>query len=162
MRILSGEEEKIASGYMKEAVKSALKSSCLKSKCGTVIVKDGKIIGRGFNSPPKELESQRKCLVDKKDFDDKVGDKSCCIHAEQRAIMDCLKNNADKINGSSLYFIRLDMQGNMQHAGKPYCTYCSKLALDVGISEFLLWHEKGICAYDTEEYNHISFQYKSD
>ena len=106
MRILSGEEEKIASGYMKEAVKSALKSSCLKSKCGTVIVKDEKIIGTGFNSPPKELESQRRCLVDKKDFDDKVGDKSCCIHAEQRAIMDCLKNNADKINGSSLYLDR--------------------------------------------------------
>ncbi|MBR7036894.1 hypothetical protein IKI14_03340 [bacterium] len=30
------------------------------------------------------------------------------MHAEQRAIMDALKNHPDEIEGSDLYFIRLD------------------------------------------------------
>jgi hypothetical protein len=31
--------------------------------------------------------------------------------------------------------------------------------LDVGISEFVLWHEQGITIYDTDEYNNLSFWY---
>jgi len=27
------------------------------------------------------------------------------------------------------------------------------MALDAGISEFVLWHEKGVCVYNTEEYS---------
>lgn len=42
-------------------------------------------------------------------------------------------------------------------AGKPYCTICSKMALDAGVSEWVLWHDKGITIYDANEYNEISF-----
>lgn len=49
--------------------------------------------------------------------------------------------------------------GLILKAGKPYCTICSKMALDVGIAEFVLWHEEGITVYDTKEYNELSFQY---
>lgn len=79
------------------------------------------------------------------------------MHAEQRAIMDALRTNPDKIFGARLYFIRLDDEGNIQRAGLPYCTICSKMALDVGIAEFVLYHEHGVYAYDTEDYNNISF-----
>jgi hypothetical protein len=48
----------------------------------------------------------------------------------------------------------------MEKSGKPYCTICSKSALDIGIKEFVLWHEDGICAYDTAEYNLLSFDYQ--
>ena len=86
-------------------------------------------------------------------------DKTCCIHAEQRAIMDALSKNPIKLIGSRLYFIRLDDKDNTSKAGEPYCTICSKMALDVGISEFVLWNDKGVCVYETEEYNILSFQY---
>jgi hypothetical protein len=33
------------------------------------------------------------------------------------------------------------------------------MALDAGVKEFILWHEHGICSYDTEEYNRLSFEY---
>ena len=72
--------------------------------------------------------------------------------------MNALKKNPDKLSGSRLYFIRLDDNGTSSRAGKPYCTICSKMALDVGIAEFVLWHDKGVCVYDTEEYNALSFQ----
>ena len=160
MKFLSGKEENNAEIYFDEAIKEALKSTCLKSKCGSVIVKDEQIIGKGLNSPPKNLDSQRKCLQNKRDFDEKVTDKTCCVHAEQRAIFKVLKNNLDEIKNSTIYFIRLDKKGNKIFAEKPYCTICSKMSLDVGIKEFVLWHKKGICVYNTEEYNILSFNYK--
>ena len=160
MKFLSGQEEIEAINYFNEAAKTALNSTCLKSRCGSIIVKGNEIIGSGFNSPPKNLESQRRCGQDKQKLHAKVTDKTCCMHAEERAIIDALIKNAGKILESRLYFARLDKEGNLAKAGKPYCTICSKLALDVGISEFILWHENGICVYNTEEYNKISYQYQ--
>lgn len=134
--------------YINEAAKAALNSLCLRSRCGSVIVKNDEIIGRGFNSPPlnKKLEY---CFKDELP-DTFKSDRTCCVHAEQRAIMDALRNYPNEIIGSRLYFIRLDPNGNKIKAGEPYCTICSKMALDVGI--------KGICVYNTEEYNFLSFK----
>lgn len=81
------------------------------------------------------------------------------MHAEQRAIIDALTHHPDKIKGSTLYFARADEEGNIIRAGKPYCTMCSKLALDCGAAIFALFHEEGIVEYDTHEYNELSFQY---
>lgn len=159
MRILFGAEEKEAMKFIDSAIKVAQHSPCFRSKCGSVIVKDGKIIGEGFNAPPlgKKLN---KCFKDDipKNF---KSDRSCCIHAEERAIMEALRKHSDKIIDSRLYFIRLDKDTNKKmYAGKPFCTICSKMALDAGIKEFVLWHETGITVYDTDEYNDLSFQYR--
>jgi len=159
---LEDNQKEKAEYFIHEAIKEAKKSTCYRSKCGAIIVKDNEIIGIGFNSPPGDLESQRRCFVSKNDYDKKVTDKTCCIHAEQRAIIDALRRNPEKIKDSVLYFIRLDENGNKTFAGKLYCTICSKIALDVGIKSFVLWHEKGICVYDIEEYNDLSFKYDPD
>jgi deoxycytidylate deaminase len=52
MRFLRGTEEIAAMKFIDEAAKIAMASICLRSKCGSVIVKNGEIIGKGFNSPP--------------------------------------------------------------------------------------------------------------
>lgn len=153
------EQEREALKFIEEAKIEALKAKCKRSKCGSIIVKNGEIIGRGYNSAPNNLESQIRCECDKDSYNKKVTDKTCCIHAEQLAIMDALKNNPNKISGSRLYFIRLDKDNNIIHAGEPYCTICSKMSLDVGIAEFVLYHENGICIYGTEEYNDLSYKY---
>lgn len=159
MHYLSGEEEKMALSYIKEAGEIALDATCTRSKCGTVIVKNGIIIGTGFNSPSGNLESGRRCACSKAELDSKITDKTCCMHAEQRAIMDALKNHPDDIHGSRLYFVRLGEDGKAKLSGQPYCTICSKMSLDVGISEFVLHHEQGVCIYGTEEYNALSYNY---
>ena len=160
MRYLSGDEEKKALEYIAKTADVAKAATCERSKCGSVIVQLDQIIGSGFNSPPQDLESQRKCSCPKDSYHKKVTDKTCCIHAEQRAMMDALKTNSDKLSGSRLYFTRLDDTGALSRAGKPYCTICSKMALDVGVAEFVLWHDKGVCVYDTKEYNALSTQYE--
>ena len=158
MRFLSGNEEKQARIYFNKAIETARNSTCLRSKCGAVIVKNGEIIGRGFNSPPGDLESQRRCLIKKDEYDLKVTDKTCCVHAEHRAVANALdKYNKKKLIDSKLYFARLDLEDNFLYAGNPYCTICSKFVLDNKLKEFVLWHEQGICVYNTEEYNDISF-----
>jgi deoxycytidylate deaminase len=160
MKTLSGNEESEAMKFIDEAAKVALHATCTRSKCGCVIVKDGKIIGQGFNSPALGLESQRRCENSKDLYNKKVTDKTCCVHAEQRAIMDALKKNPQKIIGSRLYFIRLDDDNVKSIAGQPYCTMCSKMALDSGVAEFVLWHKEGLDVYGTEEYNNISYEFK--
>lgn len=156
MRILESQE---GEGWIGIAAEVAGKATCGRSKCGSVIVRDGEIIGEGFNSPAGDREDQRRCGVEKSSYHTKVTDKTCCVHAEERAIMDALRRHPHKVSGSMLYFVRLDEDGRPKLSGRPYCTICSKLALDVGIAEFVLRHEDGIIAYPTDEYNGLSYEF---
>ena len=159
MKILENKEEKDAIGWMNEAAKIAREALCLKAKCGTVIVKNGEIIGRGYNAPPLDDPKNRTCHEDHPGGKPKY-DRTCCMHAEWRAVFDALKKNPEKLAGSKLYFTRVDNAGNTKKSGDPYCTTCSRIALDSGVAEFLLWQEKGIVSYPTDEYNLLSYAYK--
>lgn len=159
MRILSWEELTQAEKYMIKAWEIAELATCERSKCWSIIVKDWMIIWEGFNSPAKNLESQRRCNNDKSLYNRKVTDKTCCIHAEQRALFDALRKHPNLIEWATLYFIRLNKEWKMTTSWKPYCTICSKSALELWIKEFVLLHENWITAYDTEEYNILSYQY---
>jgi hypothetical protein len=79
------------------------------------------------------------------------------VHAEWRAIIDALRLYPVEVKGATLYFTRVNEVGEMIFSGEPYCTICSKLALEVGLSGFALWHESGIKIYDTVDYNDRSF-----
>ena len=158
MRILKGNEEQRAIRYFEKAASVALNSKCLKVKCGSVITHNNKIIGKGWNSPPND-KSIDYCIKEILPEDFK-SEKHCCLHAEQRAVMDAMKNylHLKMFKDTRIYFMRLDKDNNMTKAGKPYCTICSKFVLDNGIKEFALWHKQGIAVYDAEEYNNLSFQ----
>ncbi len=140
-------------------VELAKKSTCHRSKCASIVVVGHQvIIGAGYNSMPCNATGE--CFKESLSPTFK-SDKTCCVHAEQRAIIDCLKGNLAYLltKGSSLFFIRLDENLEPKHSGKPYCSICSKMALDVGISKFVLWHHQGWTAYDTKEYNDLTFKY---
>lgn len=152
-------EYDIAKWYMHQAAVIAKDATCLRVSGWSVIVSGNDVIWIGFNGPPKNLESQRRCLTDKKTYHRKVVDKTCCIHAEQRAIFDALKKYPDKITGSTLYFTRIDKNWEIIFSWEPYCTGCSKMALEAWVKYFVLWQEQWICIYDTEEYNTLSYQF---
>ncbi len=159
MRTLYGTDADYAKRWMTVALAVAAKAKCLKAKCGTVIVADGQIIGEGYNAPPLDREEHRVCLETFPTGKPKY-DRTCCIHAEWRAILDAAKRHPLSLPGSQLYFARLGDDGAMAFSGQPFCTVCSRLALDNGIVEFLLWHEQGITAYETGEYNRLSYAYE--
>lgn len=160
MHYLENEELNEALKYIKYASEIASGSSCYRAKCGSIIVKDHHVIGVGYNSPPQNQKLDA-CLKDSRPENFK-SDTSCCVHAEQRAIKDALKNFPNKVEGSRLYFIRLGKDGYKEVAGKPYCTICSKETLDAKIAELVLVHKEGVAVYDTKEYNELSFNYNGD
>lgn len=145
--------------FFEAAAEVAKDATCLNGYCGTVIVKDGEIIGQGYNGPAFDDEANRTC---EKVWDLSVKpkyDKTCCTHAEWLAILDACKRNADKIDGSTLYFMRVDNDGNFTDAGDPYCTTCSRLTLESGIGHFALWNDQGADVYEAAEYNRKSYEY---
>lgn len=146
--------------YFEEARKVAEQAKCHQARCGSVIVsKSGEVIGRGYNAPPLEDESQRMCGRENFNMTKKrKSDKTCCVHAEWNAILNALKDNADKVSESTLYFMRVDDDGNFTEAGDPYCTVCSRLALQSGIKFFGLWNN-GPQLFDTKEYNLKSYAF---
>ncbi len=135
----------------------AILSTCKRSKCGAVIVNElGFVLAKGYNSMP--------CHAITDCFKDSLAptfksDRTCCVHAEQRAIIDILTKNYP-LDNTSLFFLRIDENCNPLYSGEPYCSICSKLALDVGITNFVLYKPEGWTSYTTEEYNTLTFQYK--
>lgn len=85
-------------------------------------------------------------------------DKTCCVHAEWNAILDAVKHHPDLVSGSTLYFMRVNEAGEFTEAGEPYCTVCSRLALESGIATFGLWND-GPEMIDTAAYNQRSYAY---
>lgn len=145
--------------FFEMATEVAERSLCLRRRCGSVVVKDGKVIGSGYNAPPLDDITNRRCQEKINKYAKNPTDKTCCIHAEQRAIQDTLANYPDRIIGADIYYISIGEEGEMKFAGKPYCTHCSKLALDTGIARFGLWHRTGPKLYSTKSYNDLSFSY---
>jgi len=144
--------------FLSLAEEQAKLATCKRAKCGAVIVKDYGIIGIGFNSPPGN--SKPLCHVDKKTLHEKVTDKTCCVHAERRAMDNALSDfNKKVLKNSTIFFSRVDEKGHVVFSGKPYCTRCSKDALDVGISKWVLRHDSGIYTYDAGEYHELSRNY---
>lgn len=146
--------------YFESAAEQARQATCLRARCGAVIVsKVGVIIGSGYNAPPLNDESQRTC---KSDLDLNIKpkyDKTCCVHAEWNAVINGLSTNANEIPGSRLYFMRVDDKGDYTDASEPYCTTCSRFTMQAGVARFALWNSNGAYIYTLPEYNQRSYEY---
>jgi hypothetical protein len=154
---LTGSELETVQPWFEAAAEQARLSICPGGYCGSVIVKDGRIIGLGYNGQTDGSSERCEIVYDlsvKPKFD-----KTCCVHAEWRAILDACKRAGDEISGSTLYFMRVDETGDFTDAGVPYCTVCSRLALESGVGWFALWNDNGADIYDTDEYNRKSYEY---
>lgn len=148
--------------YMKLAAQEAVKSTCIKSKRGAIIVKDDKIVGKGYNKVTEGHDNVtleglcNPCI--REDIHDKSRVELCyAVHAEQMAIIDA-GNNKNPLFGARMYHIKVK-NGEMQPSGKPSCTTCSKMVDESGIIEFVLWHEEGYAVYDSKEFNKLSFEF---
>lgn len=142
------------------AVTAAKQSQCERALCGSVIVKYGKIIGKGFNGPAGN--EAKRCHDNYRIPENNKHDITCCVHAEIRAIHDAITNSPGDLNGASLYFIRLNSLREPTGAGTPYCTICSREALDAGLAEFGLWRDDHFQMYNTQVYNDLSYQFFKD
>ena len=158
MRRVEGEEFLAIKPYFEMAANVASGATCLRAKCGSVIVKNSIVIGKGFNSPALDHEDQRLCEAEMDTSSKPKYDKTCCIHAEWRAVLDACKTNANKLTGAVLYFMRIDESGAFTDAGDPFCTVCSRLTMEAGVAEFALYNDNGADIYPLDEYNKKSYE----
>lgn len=159
VRRVIGEELEQIRPFFNEAASAAAKATCLRAKCGSVIVQNGAIIGEGHNGPPLGDESRRTCNS-AWDYNKKPKyDLTCCVHAEWRAVIDACKHNPDSIGGSVIYFMRIGDAGDFTDAGEPYCTSCSRFTMEAGVGEFALWNNDGADIYTLPEYDQLSYAF---
>ena len=160
MKILSGAEEQATMQWFDKVAEVASRSLCQRASCGSVIVKNGVLVSEGFNSPPQNDSGLRTCL---NEYDIPAGfrhDRTCCIHAEQRAIQNALTAGQD-ITGAQIYFVAVDKDGNKVHATDMKCTICSRAVLDTGITEFAFYCAEGIRVYSPAEVDRLSYEYRT-
>ena len=144
--------------YFKMAADEARRSPCTRGRGGAIVVHGSVVIGKGYNAPPCGDPRNAKCHLDQRTSRKPKSDRTCCVHAEWRALTNALKSG-HTLEGADLYFAGIDTEGNLRYSGAPYCTVCSRLALDLGIARFGLWHESGIVMYDTKTYNDLSYAF---
>jgi deoxycytidylate deaminase len=160
MRILLGSELDATNKWFEMVRQEAIKSPCKRARCGTVIARmygDEIALGWGWNQPAGGVNPRCENLALRSGF---KSDKTCCIHAEQVAIMHALSRGREyDSHYARLYFARVDDDGQLKPSGQPYCTICSKMALHAGIKEWCLIHKAGVTVYDATEYNELSYDY---
>jgi len=157
MRFLGEKESEKAWEYFDAASEIAKENAkCLKSQRGVVIVKNGVIIGKGYNAPPKDEPTCEYCLRDKfKNMP--LGTEPCrAIHAEERAIIDALKKTGN-LEGAIMCHIKIKL-GEIVPSTVPSCTICSKLVAEEGM-KFVMWTKEGVALYEPKEFNELSFGY---
>lgn len=158
--VLTGVEAVRARQWLEQTGHVATRAACWRARCGSLIVgRDGAVLGKGVNAAPEGCLDL--CHKDRLAEEFK-SDRTCCLHAEQAAVMDALRHHPDMLAGSTLYFTRVDPSGHLLPSGAPYCTICSKMTLAAGVSRFVLGHPDGIRSYDTTLYNALSFAWAPD
>jgi deoxycytidylate deaminase len=159
---LSGEESQEAVLWLERAAEIARNSRCCRRRCGSILISPaGDILATGENGlPGAPGQSAVHCQPYALSSAFK-SDKSCCIHAEQRAVMAALASGKD-LKGSVMIFTSVDENGDRLPSGRPYCTICSKMALDAGVGSWILEHEREIVLYEASAYNRISFEYNGN
>lgn len=156
MRIVEDPEElEKVRRYMGLAAKVALNSSCKKSQRGAVIIKDGVKVGEGYNKPTIPT----RCCLRVHIHDNSKTELCSAVHAEQLAI---ITTPSHLMHGATMYHAKV--KGGVEvPAGPPSCTQCSKLVLESGIAEFVLWQKfpegPRYVIYNIEEFNRLSFDY---
>lgn len=111
--------------FVRAAFKEAEKSNCPRTKVGCVLVKNHNILVSAHNDEVQNLGkcSKEGCIrIIKGIATGAYGEVCRGIHAEQKLIINCLKNNIDPSDGI-VY---------LTHAP---CLTCAKILLEAGISE---------------------------
>lgn len=152
MIITNQDEIKTCQKYMRLAAKEATKSKCAKSQRGVIIVKNGKVIGKGYNKPTIE-KLCHPCIRENIKNNGQV-ELCSAIHAEQMAII----NSKESLKSARMYHIKVK-DGEMKPSSDISCTVCSRIILESGIKEFVLWHKEGYGLYSANEFNRLSFKY---
>lgn len=126
--------------YLDIAEAVANRSTCLRKKCGSAIVKNDEIIATGYNGAPRGRENcidlgyctKKKLLPDIRHS----GYDACrSVHAEQNAIISAARKD---MIGGDLYLVVYRTDSHEYEEGVSCCLLCRKLIINAGIKRVIV------------------------
>lgn len=138
MNVPANSEERIGwdDYFLLMAAVVSLRSTCFRSKYGSVIVKDNRIVGTGYNG----FHSGAPHCLDIGCYRDQQGvphgeryDLCHSVHSEVNAI---IRADAKDLQGATLYIVRYDC-ANQQFCEASPCQLCRPICINAGLKEWV-------------------------
>ena len=128
------------------------RDSHARTRHAAVLVKDGSMLGWGTNGVPFHGEDHCYCRVGDLGHHDQ-----CRTHAEQRAITLARVGDGWRLlPGAKLIYVRLEADDSVRRDEPHFCARCSRLALSLGIAEWIFALSEGLVGYSSADYDKIA------
>jgi deoxycytidylate deaminase len=137
---------------MVERAAELARDSHARTRHAAVLVKDGSLLAWGTNGVPFPGEDHCYCKVAETGHHDQ-----CRTHAEQRAIQ--LARDGDgwrRLPGSKLIYVRLETDDSVRLQEPHFCARCSRLALSLGVAEWIFALSEGLMGYSAADYDMLA------
>jgi hypothetical protein len=113
---------------------------------------EGSLLGWGTNGVPFPGEDHCHCKIAEHGNHD-----HCRTHAEQRAIALAREGEGwRKLQDAKLVYVRLAPDDSVRLEDPHFCPRCSRLALSLGVAEWIFAHSDGLVGYSATDYDTIS------
>jgi deoxycytidylate deaminase len=137
---------------MVERAAGLARDSHARTRHAAVLVKDGSLLAWGTNGVPFPGEDHCYCRAGALAQHDQ-----CRTHAEQRAIT--LAREGDgwrRLQGATLVYVRLEADDSVRLAEPHFCARCARLALSLGVTQWIFALSEGLVGYSASDYDAIA------
>jgi deoxycytidylate deaminase len=150
-RPLKRQDSHVAQQMVERAAELA-RDSHARTRHAVVLVSEESLLAWGTNGVPFPGEDHCDC---------KFGDVShhdlCRTHAEQRAITLARQGEGwRRLPGAKLIYVRLMADDSVRLEEPHFCPRCSRLALSLGVAEWVFALSEGLVGYSAVDYDRIA------
>jgi dCMP deaminase len=129
--------------YLDIAQTVAERSTCLRRKFGSIIVKDDTIISTGYNGAPRgrtNCTDLEYCYRDNLNIPRGTHYELCrAVHSEQNAIIAATK---EQMLGATLYMVCVSPEDGTIVPNTTCCMMCKRVVINAGISTVIIRDDK--------------------
>jgi len=137
---------------MVERAAELARDSHARSRHAAVLVRGGSMLGWGTNGVPFPGEDHCYCKFGELGHHD-----LCRTHAEQRAISLARQGDGWRmLPGAKLIYVRLEADDSVRLEEPHFCARCSRLALSLGVAEWIFALSEGLVAYSSADYDKVA------
>jgi deoxycytidylate deaminase len=128
------------------------RDSHARTRHAAVLAKDGSLLAWGNNGVPFPGEDHCYCK-----FGNFGQHDQCRTHAEQRAITLAREGDGWRVlQGSTLIYVRLEADDSVRLAKPHFCARCARLALSLGVAEWIFALSDGLAGYSSADYDRVA------
>ena len=128
------------------------RDSHARTRHAAVLMRDGSLLAWGTNGVPFPGEDHCYCKFGEFGHHD-----NCRTHAEQRAITLARAGDGWRmLQQSKLIYVRLEADDSVRLQEPHFCARCSRLALSLGVAEWIFALSEGLVGYSAVDYDKVA------